>query len=89
MTGSWFILAGRGPTSLGLTERIGHIVPIDGKKSDLLNTAILDALPAQRTGPPRETPPPMHRHAFVNLQIFPRYYEIAEEVRAFLGSNTV
>jgi hypothetical protein len=32
----------------------------------------------------------MHRQdAFVNLQIFPRYYEIAEATRAFLSSNTV
>jgi hypothetical protein len=27
--------------------------------------------------------------AFVNLQIFPRYYEIAEETRQFLASNPV
>jgi hypothetical protein len=41
-------------------------------------------------GHPRETPPNVHRQdAFVNLQIFPRYYEIAEQVRTFLASNPV
>ena len=54
--------------------------------------AIYDLMRCQRNelGHPRETPPNIQRQdAFVNLQIFPRYYEIAEEVRAFLASNQV
>jgi hypothetical protein len=54
--------------------------------------AIYGLMRGQRNdlGHPRESPPNIKRQdAFVNLQIFPRYYEIAEEVRAFLGSNSV
>jgi hypothetical protein len=41
-------------------------------------------------GHPREVPPRVRREdAFVNLRIFPRYYEIAEETRGFLSSNPV
>jgi hypothetical protein len=62
------------------------------ENAGIMLVAIYDLMRCQRNelGHPRETPPQMHRQdAFVNLQIFPRYYEIAEEVRAFLGSNTV
>jgi hypothetical protein len=54
--------------------------------------AIYDLMRCQRNelGHPREAPPKIERHdSFVNLQIFPRYYEIAEEVRTFLASNQV
>jgi hypothetical protein len=54
--------------------------------------AIYDLMRCQRNelGHPRETPPNIKREdAFVQLQIFTRYYEIAEEVRAFLGSSSV
>jgi hypothetical protein len=54
--------------------------------------AIYDLMRCQRNelGHPREVPPNIGRQdAFVNLQIFPRYYEIAEEVRTFLASNQV
>lgn len=48
------------------------------------------ALPRNELGHPRETPPNIDRKdAFVNLQIFPRYYETAEQVRQFLASNQV
>ena len=53
---------------------------------------IYDLMRCQRNelGHPREAPPNMHRQdAFVNLQIFPRYYEIAEQMRAFLANNLV
>ena len=58
----------------------------------IMLVAIYDLMRCQRNelGHPRETPPNIQRQdAFVNLQIFPRYYEIAEEVRAFLASNQV
>lgn len=56
----------------------------------LMVTAIYDLLRAQRNelGHPRETPPRLDRdEAFVSLQIFPRYYQIAEELRQFLAAN--
>lgn len=55
-------------------------------------TAIYDLLRVQRNdlGHPRETPPSISREdAFVNLQIFPRYYETAETVRTFLKTNKI
>lgn len=55
-------------------------------------TAIYDFLRTQRNdlGHPREVPPSVDREeAFGNLQIFPRYYQVAEEVRQFLGGNQV
>ena len=58
----------------------------------LMLTTIYDLIRNQRNelGHPRETPPTMKREdAYVNLQIFPRYYETAEEIRVFLSSNRV
>jgi hypothetical protein len=55
-------------------------------------TAIYDFLRTQRNdlGHPREAPPSADREeAFANLQIFPRYYQVAEELRRFLGANQV
>lgn len=55
-------------------------------------TAIYDFMRCQRNdlGHPRATPPNVSREdAFVNLQIFPRYYQTAEEVRRFLSENDV
>lgn len=55
-------------------------------------TAIYDFLRSQRNdlGHPREIPPNVDREeAFVNLQIFPRYYQTAEELRQFLAGNQV
>jgi hypothetical protein len=55
-------------------------------------TAIYDFLRAQRNdiGHPREQPPRVDREeAFVNLQIFPRYYQTAEAVRQFLATTRV
>ena len=54
--------------------------------------AICDLMRCQRNelGHPREAPPSVQRpDAFVNLQIFARYYEIAEELRSFLASNAM
>jgi hypothetical protein len=54
--------------------------------------AIYDLMRGQRNelGHPRELPPHVNREdSFVNLQIFPRYWEIAEETRTFLSSNPV
>lgn len=43
-----------------------------------------------RVQDPQTTPPSITREdAFVNLQVFPRYYETAEDVRNFLSSNSV
>jgi len=55
-------------------------------------TAIYDFLRTQRNdlGHPRETPPLVDREeAFVNLQIFPRYYQTAEALRQFFAANQV
>jgi len=62
------------------------------ENAGIMLVAIYDLMRCQRNelGHPRGKPPNMNRQdAFVNLQIFPRYYEIAEEVRAFLASNPV
>lgn len=62
------------------------------ENATIMLVAIYDLMRCQRNelGHPRETPPNVKRQdAFVNLQIFPRYYEIAEEVRTFLASNPV
>ena len=59
---------------------------------DQMVTTVYDLLRFQRNelGHPRETPPSITRaDAFVNLQIFPRYYLIAEEVRKFLEAQAV
>jgi hypothetical protein len=58
----------------------------------IMLTTIYDLMRCQRNdlGHPREAPPNVTRQdAFVNLQIFPRYYEIAEQVREFLKTNPV
>jgi len=58
----------------------------------IMITAIYDLLRGQRNdlGHPRETPPMLSREdAFVNLQIFPRYYQTAETIRSFLAANKV
>lgn len=58
----------------------------------IMTMAIYDLLRRQRNdlGHPREDPPAVKRaDAFVNLQIFPRYFELAEEVCSFLKANKV
>ena len=60
--------------------------------TSLMVNAIYDLIRNQRNelGHPRELPPSLDREdVFVNLQIFPRYYETAETVRAFLADNSV
>jgi hypothetical protein len=55
-------------------------------------TAIYDFLRTQRNdlGHPRETPPVVDREeVFVNLQIFPRFYQTADALRQFFGANNV
>lgn len=62
------------------------------ENATIMIVAIYDLMRCQRNelGHPREAPPRVNREdAFVNLQIFPRYYEIAEETRKFLLSNRV
>ncbi len=62
------------------------------ENATVMAVATFDPMRSQRNelGHPRETPSHVTREdAFVNLQIFPRYYEIAEETRTFLGSNAV
>lgn len=58
----------------------------------LMVTAIYDLVRTQRNdlGHSRDMPPIVKREdAFVNLQIFPRYYQTAEELRTFLASNSI
>jgi hypothetical protein len=60
--------------------------------STLMITAIYDLIRTQRNelGHPQPTPPNVSKDdAFVNLQIFPRYYETAEVVRTFFAANSV
>lgn len=62
------------------------------ENANIMVTAIYDFVRTQRNdlGHPRETPPAVTQEdAFVNLQVFPRYYETAEEVRTFLATNKV
>lgn len=62
------------------------------ENATIMTVAIYDLLRCQRNelGHPRELPPNVTRaDAFANLQIFPRFFELAEEVRSFLASNTV
>ena len=62
------------------------------ENSTLMLTTIYDLIRNQRNelGHPREAPPNIGREdAYVNLQVFPRYYETAEEVRVFLSNNRV
>lgn len=65
----------------GLPDNIGLMV-----------TAVYDFLRTQRNdlGHPRDLPPVVDREdAFANLQMFPRYYQVAEELRRFLEANQV
>lgn len=58
----------------------------------IMTTVIFDMLRCQRNelGHPQEVPPNVTRaDAFANLQIFPRYFGLAEEVRSFLASHKV
>ncbi|MEO8372849.1 MAG: hypothetical protein ABI806_26930, partial [Candidatus Solibacter sp.] len=62
------------------------------ENATIMIVAIYDLMRGQRNelGHPRELPPCVKREdAFVNLQIFPRYYEIAEQTTEFLASNPV
>lgn len=62
------------------------------ENANIMVTAIYDFMRGQRNelGHPREVPPAVTQEdAFVNLQVFPRYYQTAEEVRAFLVANRV
>ena len=55
-------------------------------------TAVYDFLRTQRNdlGHPRDVPPDVDREdAFANLQMIPRYYQVAEELRRFLAANRV
>jgi len=58
----------------------------------LMVTAVYDFLRTQRNdlGHPRDLPPVVDREdAFANLQMFPRYYQVAEKLRRFLEANQV
>jgi hypothetical protein len=62
------------------------------ENANIMVTAIYDFVRTQRNdlGHPREIPPAVtEEDAYVNLQVFPRYYQTAEEVRAFLAANKV
>ena len=62
------------------------------ENANIMVTAIYDFVRGQRNdlGHPREVPPAVTQEdAFVNLQVFPRYYHTAEEVRAYLAANKV
>lgn len=67
-------------------------VPGVPDSATLMVTAIYDLLRSQRNdlGHPRDVPPKVEREeVFVNLQIFPRFYQTAEQVREFLAGNRV
>jgi len=62
------------------------------ENSTLMVTAIYDLIRSQRNdfGHPRDLPPRMGRgDANANLEIFPRYYETAENLRKFLSTQKV
>ena len=62
------------------------------ENANIMVTAIYDFVRGQRNnlGHPREVPPAVTQEdAFVNIQVFPRYYQTAEEVRTFLTANSV
>jgi hypothetical protein len=62
------------------------------ENSTLMITVVYDLLRNQRNelGHPREQPPSVSREeAFVNLLVFPTYYQTAERLRDFLSSNKV
>jgi hypothetical protein len=70
-------------------EEIRRMFP---DNATLMVTAMYDLIRCQRNelGHPRETPPSVSKEdAFVNFQIFPRYYETSEVVRGFLSTNSV
>jgi hypothetical protein len=59
---------------------------------NIMVTTVYDLMRCQRNelGHPQTAPPRLSREdAFVNLQVFPRYYQTAEQVRAFLSTNSV
>jgi hypothetical protein len=59
---------------------------------NIMVTTVYDLMRSQRNelGHPQAAPPTISREdAFVNLQVFPRYYQIAETVREFLSTNSV
>ena len=60
------------------------------ENANIMMTAIYDFMRAQRNelGHPREQPPAVTQEdIFVNLQVFPRYYQTAENVRHFFAAN--
>lgn len=62
------------------------------ENATIMVTTIYDLLRTQRNelGHPQPTPPKLSREdVFANLQLFPRYYEVAEKVRQFLKQNKV
>jgi hypothetical protein len=62
------------------------------ENATIMVTTMYDLLRTQRNelGHPQPTPPKLSREdVFANLQIFPRYYEVAEKVRQFLKQNKV
>ena len=62
------------------------------ENTTLMITTIYELLRKQRNehGHPREKPPSLRREdMYINLQVFPRYYETAEAFRAFLSSNSI
>jgi hypothetical protein len=62
------------------------------ENATIMVTAMYDLLRTQRNelGHPQPTPPKLSgEDVFANLQIFPRYYEVAEKVRQFLKQNKV
>ena len=72
-----------------LQARAGSGIP---ENASIMLLSIYDMMRSQRNelGHPRETPPKVARQdAFVSLQVFSRYYQIAEEVRAYLSSKSV
>jgi len=74
-------------------QQVQHLAPAGfPANATIMLIAIYDLMRCQRNelGHPREAPPNVKRQdAFVNLQIFPRYYEIAEEMHTFLASNPI
>jgi len=73
----------------GLQDRRTPGLP---ENATLAVTAIYDILRTQRNdlGHPCEKPPVADReNAFVNLQIFPRYYKTADQLRHFFATNQV
>jgi|BarGraNGADG00212_1021973.scaffolds.fasta_scaffold08248_2 hypothetical protein len=62
------------------------------ENATLMVTAVYDLLRSQRNdlGHPREVPPKLDRQElFANLQVFPRFYETAEQLRTFLSGTQI